>query len=99
MTPDDSVLSRLARRVTLSTVAVLVVASGTAAAHGSGMGGGAMGGGMAGGGLYGGLLWMGLWLAVPVLLAVAVIRALDGRRRADRPRDRRESDARRERPD
>ena len=95
MASDDSVMSRLARRVALPTAAVLVVASGTAAAHGSGMGGG----GMASGGLFGGLFWMGLWLAVPVLLAVAVIRALDGRGRADRPRDRRESDARRERPD
>jgi putative membrane protein len=98
MASDDSVMSRLARRVALPTAAVLVVASGTAAAHGSGMGGG-MAGGMGGGGLFGGLFWMGLWLAVPVLLAVAVIRALDGRGRADRPRDRRESDARRERPD
>lgn len=99
MTPDDTATARLARRVALSTAAVLVVVSGTAAAHGSGMGGGAMGGGMAGGGLFGGLLWMGLWLAVPVLLAVAVIRVLDGRGRADRPRDRRDGDARRERPD
>ena len=54
------------------TIPLLVVATGTAAAHGDGSYGGVMGGGGWGilGGTMGfwGVLWMGLLIAVPLIL-------------------------------
>jgi putative membrane protein len=70
-------VGRIARRMTILTIPVLAVASGTVAAHSGGSyGGGMMGGGW---GLFGGtmglwgLLWMGLLIAIPVYLAYALL--------------------------
>lgn len=81
---------RTVRRLTVSAVGLLVTATGTATAHGTG---GYGSGGMIGGGwgLFGGsmgvwgLLWAGLLIVVPVYLLYAFVsRGRDGR--ADRPR-------------
>jgi putative membrane protein len=78
MTHDTSTLGRTIRRIALFAVPLLIGATGTAAAHGSGgHGGGMMGGG--GWGLFGGgmglwgLLWMGLLIAVPLYLVSSLL--------------------------
>jgi len=78
MNQINDTLGRIARRTTILAVPLLAVASGTAAAHGSGSySGGMMGGG--GWGLFGGtmglwgLLWMGLLLAIPIYLVYALV--------------------------
>ena len=79
-------LGRTARRLVLLVVPLLVATTGTAAAYGAGSSGGGM---MGGGGLFGsgmglwGLFWMGLLLAIPLYLLVAL-----GRRREDGTRER-----------
>lgn len=78
MTHYTNTLRRTTRRIVMLAVPLLVAATGTAAAHGSGgYGGSMMGGG--GWGLFGGgmglwgLLWMGLLLAVPLYLAYSFL--------------------------
>ncbi|MDS0474642.1 SHOCT domain-containing protein [Natrinema sp. 1APR25-10V2] len=78
MTQLTTHLGRTARRLTLLAAPLLVAATGTAAAHGGGSyGGGMMGGGW---GLFGGtmglwgLLWMGLLIAIPLYLVLALTR-------------------------
>ncbi|SEP31870.1 putative membrane protein [Halogranum amylolyticum] len=82
MTQLTAPIGRLARRLTLLAVPLLVATTGTAVAMGGGYGGGMMGGG---GGLFGGvmglwgLLWMGLLLAIPLYLVFALARRRDDR--------------------
>lgn len=84
MTQHTTRIGRIARRTSLVALGLLVTATGTAAAHGSGSYGGMMGGG---GGLFGGtmglwgLLWMGLLLAIPAYLVYTFL----GRDRPDQP--------------
>lgn len=69
----NTTVGRTARRLTLTAGTLLIAATGTATAHGSG---GMMGGGW---GLFGGamglwgLLWMGLLLGVPLYLAYSLL--------------------------
>jgi putative membrane protein len=76
-------VGRIARRLTLLAVPLLVATTGTAAAMGGGYGGGMMGRGW---GLFGGamglwgLLWMGLLIAITLYLVIAL-----ARRGGDRP--------------
>jgi len=79
---------RIARRLPLLAVPLLVATTGTAAAHGGGSyGGGMMGGGW---GLFGGamglwgLLWMGILIAVPLYLVFALA-GRNGDRSDERP--------------
>jgi len=68
-------LDGTARQLPLTAIALLVAATGTAAAHGGTTSGGMMGGwGLFGGamGLWG-LLWMGLLVAVPLALGYALL--------------------------
>jgi putative membrane protein len=83
MTHFTTHIGRTARRLAILAVPLLVATTGTAAAHGGGSyGGGMMGTG--GWGIFGGamglwgLLWMGLLLAIPLALVLAL-----GRRRDD----------------
>lgn len=77
MTRLTTQFGRIARRLTLLAVPLLVTTSGTAAAMGGHYGGATMGGGW---GLFGGtmglwgLLWMGLLIAVPLYLVFALAR-------------------------
>ncbi|MDF9748165.1 SHOCT domain-containing protein [Natrinema salsiterrestre] len=77
MTQLTTHIGRTARRLAILYVPLLVAATGTAAAHGSGSyGGGMMGDGW---GLFGGamglwgLLWMGLLIVVPLYLVYALL--------------------------
>ncbi|WP_424013365.1 hypothetical protein ACOZ35_09445 [Halorubrum xinjiangense] len=76
MTHDIDALGWTIRRIATLAVPLLIAATGTAAAHGSGgYGGGMMGGwGLFGGamGLWG-LLWMGLLIAVPLYLVYVLL--------------------------
>ncbi|QFU84401.1 SHOCT domain-containing protein [Natronorubrum aibiense] len=76
MTQLTTHIARTARRLAILSVPLLVAATGTAAAHGSGSyGGGMMGGwGLFGGtmGLWG-LLWMGALIAVPLYIVYALL--------------------------
>jgi len=78
MMEPTSHVGRIARRLAILAVSLLVATTGTAAAHG----GGSYGGGMMGGsgwGLFGGamglwgLLWMGLFIAVPLYFVYALL--------------------------
>lgn len=81
-------LGRLGRRTTLTALPLLVVATGTVAAHGGGgYGGGMMGGGITGGtmgGAFGGtmglvgFLWMALLVAIPLYLGYVLLRRETG---------------------
>jgi len=72
MTQFTTTLGRTARRLAILAAPLLVATTGTAAAMGGNHGGGAMGGwGLLGGGAMG-LLWMGLLVAVPLYLVVAL---------------------------
>ncbi|WP_435344909.1 SHOCT domain-containing protein [Haloarchaeobius sp. HRN-SO-5] len=92
MTLITDTLGRTARRIATLAIPLLVVATGTAAAHdGGSFGGGVMGGG-GGLGLFGGtmglwgLLWMGLLIGVPVYLAYSLLaRGADGNEGDGRP--------------
>ena len=88
MTRFTTHFGRTARRLATLAIPLLVATTGTAAAHGGrSYGGGTMGGG---GGLFGGamglwgLLWMGLLIAIPLYLVVALARR-DGDRSDERP--------------
>ena len=87
MTQFPTRFGRIARRLTLLAVPLLVATTGTAAAMGGSYGGGMMGGGW---GLFGGamglwgLLWMGLLIAVPLYLVFALA-GRDGDRSDERP--------------
>jgi len=77
MTIHTTDIGRIARRLAITAVALLIAATGTVAAHGGGM--------MGSGGLFGGtmglwgLLWMGLLVAVPLyVLYVLLGRDSDG---------------------
>ncbi|WP_423999152.1 SHOCT domain-containing protein [Haloarcula salina] len=87
MTQFTTQVGRIARRLTLLAVPLLIATTGTAAAMGGGYGGGMMGGGwgLIGGamGLWG-LLWMGLLIAVPLYLVFALA-GRDGDRSDERP--------------
>ncbi|WP_089827188.1 SHOCT domain-containing protein [Halogranum amylolyticum] len=78
MTQLTTHIGRTARRLAMLAVPLLVAATGTAAAHGSGSYGGGMMGG-SGWGLFGGamglwgLLWMGLLIAVPLYIVYALL--------------------------
>ncbi|MHB9286943.1 SHOCT domain-containing protein [Halobacteriales archaeon Cl-PHB] len=76
MTQLTSHVGRIARRLTILAVPLLVAGTETAAAHG----GGSYGGGMMGGrGLFGGamglwgLLWMGLLITVPLYFVYVLL--------------------------
>lgn len=75
-------LGRTARRTTILAIPLLVGATGTAIAHGSGSYGGMMGSGWGlSGGLMGvwGLLWMGLLVAIPLFFIYSLLeRGSDG---------------------
>jgi len=82
MTQHTTHIGRIARRLAVVAVPLLVATTGTAAGHGGGSYGGGM---MGGGGLFGGtmglwgLLWMGLLVAVPLyVLYVLLGRDSDG---------------------
>ncbi|WP_340100976.1 SHOCT domain-containing protein [Salinibaculum salinum] len=96
MTGHTTAYGRTVRRLVIPTATLLVAATGTAAAMGSGShSAGTMGGG--GWGLFGGsmglwgLLWMGLLIAVPLVVAYSILtRGTDAgqnrsRREAERP--------------
>lgn len=91
MTHYTNTLGRTIRRIGTLAIPLLVAATGTAAAHGSGYGGGMMsggyGGGMMGGGGWGlfgggmglwGVLWMLLLLAVPLYVLYALLERSSG---------------------
>lgn len=74
----SNTIGRTTRRITILTGSLLVAASGTATAHGSGSyGGGMMGSGVWGpfGGTMGlwRLLWMSVLLAIPFFLAYSLL--------------------------
>jgi putative membrane protein len=83
MTHYTNTLGRMARRIAMLAIPLLVAATGSAAAHG---GGGHDGGMMSGGGwgLFGGgmglwgLLWMGLLLALPLYLGYSLLNRESG---------------------
>ncbi|GKZ16099.1 SHOCT domain-containing protein [Haladaptatus sp. T7] len=87
MTQFTTHFGRTDRRLTLLAVPLLVATTGTAAAMGGSYGGGMMGGGW---GLFGGamglwgLLWMGLLIAIPLYLVLALARR-DGDGTDERP--------------
>ena len=76
-------IGRTARRLTILAVPLLIAATGTAAAHGSGSYDGGMMGG-SGWGLFGGamglwgLLWMGLLIAVPISIVYVLLNRESG---------------------
>lgn len=82
MTQLTTHIGRTARQLAILAVPLLVVTSGTAAAHDSGSyGGGMMGGGW---GLFGGamelwgLLWMGLLITVPLYIVYMLLNPRSG---------------------
>lgn len=93
MTHFVNTAGRMARRIALPAVSLLVAASGTATAHGRGYSGGMMGGGwgLLGGGMgLWGFLWMGLLFGLPLLLAYLLLtrgggRFSEGGGKEDRP--------------